>query len=106
MNLHPDDVNIVDIAHSLAMQCRFTGHTKVFYSVAQHSVLVSKLLERRGCDHATVLWGLMHDAAEAYLVGDVATPVKKSLLVRRAFVHVDNVRGEQGPLVVRQTRIR
>jgi len=67
---HPEEVDIGDIAHSLALQCRFNGHVKVFYSVAQHSVLVASILPDR-----FKLWGLMHDAAEAY-VGDMVRPLK------------------------------
>lgn len=71
-NPNPDAVVIQDIAHSLSMQCRFSGHTKRFYSVAQHSVLVSYT-----CNHEDALWGLLHDASEAYLV-DVPRPLKRS----------------------------
>ncbi len=71
-NPNPDAIVIQDIAHPLSMQCRFTGHTKKFYSVAQHSVLVSYI-----CDSSDALWGLMHDASEAYLV-DVPRPLKRS----------------------------
>lgn len=67
-----DAIVIQDIAHSLSMQCRFSGHVKRFYSVAQHSVLVSYI-----CDSADAFWGLMHDATEAYLV-DVPRPLKRS----------------------------
>lgn len=63
---------IQDIAHSLSMQCRFSGHVNKFYSVAQHCVGVSYL-----CDDADALWGLLHDATEAYLV-DVPSPLKRS----------------------------
>lgn len=75
--LNPDsvDLDILDIAHALSMQCRFTGHTDVFYSVAQHSVHVSELCER--IDKSFALWGLLHDASEAYLQ-DLARPIKHS----------------------------
>tara|TARA_R110000796_G_scaffold164498_3_gene281357 strand:+ start:837 stop:1442 length:606 start_codon:yes stop_codon:yes gene_type:complete len=66
-----NDISITDIAHSLSQLCRFTGHTKEFYSVAQHSVLVSDaqttLAEKRA--------GLLHDATETYL-NDLASPLK------------------------------
>ncbi|HQY88573.1 MAG TPA: hypothetical protein PK402_07935 [Tepidisphaeraceae bacterium] len=69
----PADIDIRDIAHSLAMQCRFNGHTNRFYSVAQHTVHVSNLL-----DGDDALWGLLHDAAEAY-VSDIPRPLKAQL---------------------------
>jgi 5'-deoxynucleotidase YfbR-like HD superfamily hydrolase len=76
--VRPDDVHLLDIAHALAYSSRYNGHAKKFYSIAQHSVLVSLLLERQEFTTDTQLWGLMHDAAEAYL-GDVVTPLKAAL---------------------------
>lgn len=72
---HPFDstrqpICIQDIAHALSNICRFTGHTREFYSVAQHSVLCSLKASPEAA-----LYALMHDASEAYL-GDVAKPIK------------------------------
>lgn len=77
---NPDDICIEDIAHVLSMICRFGGHCKRFYSVAQHSCLVADLVLGYHSRHAEppslVLDALMHDSAEAY-VGDVIRPIKR-----------------------------
>jgi uncharacterized protein len=73
MDPRPEDVFIEDIAHSLANICRFGGHCREFYSVAQHSVLVARALAP-----SARLCGLLHDAAESYLA-DVTRPVKRHL---------------------------
>jgi 5'-deoxynucleotidase YfbR-like HD superfamily hydrolase len=65
-----EDVDIMDISHALALQCRWTGHCKFHYSVAQHSWYCSFLgPENEAFDR------LMHDAAEAY-IGDLNRPLK------------------------------
>ncbi len=68
-----EDVDVRDIAHALANTCRWGGHVKRFYSVAEHSVWVSKHVPA-----GDALWGLFHDAAEAYMP-DVPTPIKRAI---------------------------
>ena len=67
------DFCLEDIAHSLSQLCRFTGHTKELYSVAQHSVLVSRLVKPKN-----KLAALLHDAPEAY-TNDLSRPIKSWL---------------------------
>ena len=67
----PDEVALADIAHALSMLCRYGGHTRHFYSVAEHCVLLSHAVAPQ---HA--LWALLHDAAEAYLC-DLPRPIKR-----------------------------
>lgn len=66
----PDMISIEDIAHSLAYQCRFAGHIKRFYSVAQHSVVVAAM-----APDDIKKYALLHDASEAYLQ-DITAPLK------------------------------
>lgn len=61
------------IAHGLAKNCRYTGQCKKFYSVAEHSVLVARLM--RDLKLGDPLEGLFHDGTEAYL-SDIAAPWK------------------------------
>lgn len=75
LNPDPDQIDIADIAHGLSMICRYTGHVKRFYSVAEHSLLVSKAVRNFGGDLHIQLSALLHDATEAY-VTDLARPIK------------------------------
>jgi hypothetical protein len=66
----PEEIVVEDIAHALSNQCRYSGHVRKFYSVAEHSVRVALHVKP---PHR--LWGLLHDAPETYLV-DLAGPIK------------------------------
>lgn len=82
--LKPEDVDIRDIAHACAMQCRYNGHTQVFYSVAEHMVHISTAILLATGDKVKALQGLVHDGNEAY-TGDMIRPVKNSLKQNYAF---------------------
>lgn len=69
-----EEIKITDIAHGLSMNCRFVGQCRGFYSVAEHSWHVARMLE--GTPAIVQLAGLLHDASEAYIT-DVASPVKQ-----------------------------
>lgn len=74
----PDEIHIEDIAHALSLQCRFTGHVRSFYSVAQHAVLVAGAVEGLQDQPPWLqLQALLHDASETYLC-DIARPVKQT----------------------------
>lgn len=72
MTFGPEHVALEDIAHALAHQCRWGGHTWRFYSIAEHCLLVAALVPP-----AHRAYALLHDASEAYL-GDVVAPLKRS----------------------------
>ncbi len=64
-------VGVEEIATAISNLCRFSGNLPAFYSVAEHSVYVSLLLD----DTVGQTLGLLHDAAEA-IISDIPLPVK------------------------------
>jgi hypothetical protein len=77
-----DMIDPRDISHSLANLCRFNGHTREFYSVAQHSFIVAELIPE---EHK--LAALLHDATEAYL-GDMIRPLKQWMSAYQDFEYL------------------
>lgn len=77
-NPSANEVCIADIAQALSMNCRYSGHVKEFYSVAEHSVLIADLVYKLTGDKYQAFDALMHDASEAYLT-DVPRPIKPHL---------------------------
>jgi uncharacterized protein len=85
----PGEIVIDDIAQALGNQCRFGGHCRRFYSVAQHSCLLADLIAADGGGDVEQLWALLHDASEAYLV-DLPHPLKHRSDLGSAFKEFEN----------------
>jgi len=73
---NPDHISIDVVAAGLAKVCRYSGQLAGddFYSVAEHSTLLSRLVEP-----AHALAALLHDASEGLGLGDVVGPLKALL---------------------------
>lgn len=70
LDLDPKTVRIIDIAHHLANQCRFSGATKWHYSVAQHAYIASTQVEPE------FAWDALHHDDAEYALQDMAKPLK------------------------------
>lgn len=79
----PESIRIEDIAHALSNQCRWTGHTSKFYSVAEHCIGVARLVPDE-----LALSALLHDASEAFL-SDLARPIKKAPGLGEVYLEVE-----------------
>lgn len=73
MDPRPEEIHIQDIAAALSKLCRYGGHCRRFYSVAEHCVLMA-----HAAPDGHHLSALLHDASEAYL-SDVIRPIKPHL---------------------------
>lgn len=73
-----EDITVLDIAHSLANICRFTGHGDRFYCVGEHSILCARVARKLGYSTLTQLYCLLHDGSES-VVNDLARPVKQNI---------------------------
>jgi 5'-deoxynucleotidase YfbR-like HD superfamily hydrolase len=71
------DIRVEDIAHASSNYCRYGGHTRHFYSVAQHVCLCHDHMPQGRHPHFKMLrlQALLHDGTEGYL-GDVVKPLK------------------------------
>jgi len=78
------NIRIEDIAHALSGEGRFSNHTRHHYCVAEHSVRVAELVASWGQPDQVVLWGLLHDASEAYLI-DLPTPLKANPIIGEGY---------------------
>ena len=76
--LKPEDIAIEEIANALSNQGRYNGQTRVFYSVAEHSVILCRFAQERKYPIETQKALLLHDASEAYC-GDIVYHLKHRL---------------------------
>lgn len=103
------DFKIEEIAHALGMLCRFAGHSSRFYSVAEHSVLVSM---NCAADAGLRMHGLLHDAHEGY-IGDISSPLKAWLdspelyfIIRKLDIHIYQSLGLERPTALERVEVK
>lgn len=83
------NISIQDIATSLSKTCRYGGHSLHFYSVAEHSVLVARALEKAYPHYPDLaMYGLLHDASEAY-IRDLPGPFKATMSNHGEYAHME-----------------
>lgn len=73
----PEEIIPAEIAGALSRICRFSGRLPIFWSVAQHSLLVAQIAYNARCSAMIRLQCLLHDAGES-LIGDVPSPIKQT----------------------------
>lgn len=102
MDPRAEEVHIEVVAHHLATRCRYNGavqhpsfRSKIFYSVAEHSVYVSRYIEEVLRKPEYALEGLLHDGSEAYN-GDLIRPLKYDPIFRGPFKTVEDMNERAG----------
>ena len=90
LNPTQDMIDLHDIAHALSQICRYNGHTKRFYSVAEHCVYLAEWTLQSGRGKYAALNALHHDDAEAY-IGDITRPLKRSLKIKAIEENIEEV---------------
>ncbi len=78
LNMRIEDIVLEDIAHALAMKCRFNGHSLEFYSVGDHSIRCCRYLGHKYRNIQLALCGLFHDLSETF-APDMPRPLKDSI---------------------------
>lgn len=108
----PEQIDPLDIAHALSNLCRFTGHCREFYSVAQHSCLVAEITQdlwrvSQGttCPDLVALAAHLHDSPEAY-VTDVSTPLKRALRGEGTISAYDYIEDRIHEVILRRFGVR
>lgn len=88
LDLKPEDIDIIDIAHATAGMGRYTCHTRYPESVATHSVLLHDYAEYLGWPQPKLKKILMHDATEAYCI-DLPAPLKFGTELGKLFQEIE-----------------
>lgn len=103
-DISPDDINIEDIAASLSKLCRFTGHCSRFYSVAEHSIILSNISLDIYNNPDLALFYLLHDGHEAYCQ-DLATPLKNYLKATSTWDKIELIQNRIDEIIFERYKI-
>jgi hypothetical protein len=97
-DISENDIDIRDIAASLSKICRFTGHCSRFYSVAEHSIILSNISLDLYTNPKLSLFYLLHDAHEAYCQ-DLATPLKNYLKAMSMWDEIEKIQNQVDKII-------
>lgn len=98
-NPQAETINFNDIAVALAREARFNGATSRMYSVAEHSLLVMHLTPA-----PYKIYGLLHDAHEAY-IGDLTAPVYNILARNNDFRALNMLKNRLDAAIYKAARV-